>query len=150
MIRVVAALTSPARWPTVRPLLAGEIVGTAGTRVVLIALGLASSIVTSRVLQPDGRGEYFWVVTIAQLLVAITVAWVATAIWSATLVAREAGLPWPRPVLNVGVLTDGVHFAAKAYTATLFGFVVLRSSVFVLKAFTSYKDVGYLSIATQL
>src|SRR5436190_14068523 len=133
MIRVVAALTSPARWPTVRPLLAGEIVGTAGTRVVLIALGLASSIVTSRVLQPDGRGEYFWVVTIAQLLVQFSSLGLQSS--NTYLAARDAAT-LPALLGNCIVVAVGLGGLLAAGTAAVLSLLLAEApaSIWVLAA----------------
>lgn len=42
---------------------------TAATRLVLVAFGLATSLLTARLLGPEGRGEYFFVVTFANTIV---------------------------------------------------------------------------------
>jgi len=44
---------------------------TAGTRVALTVFGLATSIVTTRFLGPGGRGDYFFMVTLALLIVQV-------------------------------------------------------------------------------
>ena len=45
-----------------------QVVATIACRVVVIAAGIATSIVTARFLFPAGRGEYFLVLTTAQML----------------------------------------------------------------------------------
>jgi O-antigen/teichoic acid export membrane protein len=54
---------------SVRDLLSGSAMSTAAARVVVLAAGVATSVITARVLQPSGRGDYFFAVTTAQLLV---------------------------------------------------------------------------------
>lgn len=44
-----------------------NVLPTLGARVSVIACGLASSIIMAKVLGPAGRGEYFYIVTLAQL-----------------------------------------------------------------------------------
>lgn len=44
-----------------------DVVPTLAARVFVIACGLASSIIMAKVLGPEGRGEYFYIVTLAQL-----------------------------------------------------------------------------------
>jgi len=44
------------------------VLATIGSRVVVIAAGILTSVVTARFLQPAGRGEYFLAVTTAQML----------------------------------------------------------------------------------
>ena len=46
-----------------------QIVLTIGVRVLRIGLGLMSSLITARALGPAGRGEFFYVVTLAALVV---------------------------------------------------------------------------------
>ncbi len=44
-----------------------DVVPTLAARVFVIVCGLASSIIMAKVLGPEGRGEYFYIVTLAQL-----------------------------------------------------------------------------------
>jgi enterobacterial common antigen flippase len=49
-----------------------RVVATIGARLLVIATGIVSSIVTARALRPAGRGEYFLAVTTAQMLAQFT------------------------------------------------------------------------------
>lgn len=48
------------------------------------------------------------------------------------------------------VFREGLRFACKAYLATLCGFLVSRTNVFLLSALTSADQVGYYSVAAQV
>jgi O-antigen/teichoic acid export membrane protein len=245
-----------------------DVAGTAMTRGLIVAFGVASSVMTARLLLPEGRGEYFWTVTLAQTLMqfaslgvqssntflvagdrsklgallansvwlavalggaaalgcaailrvaggqapaavwivvaltpalllhlfmgnllvgvgrigafnrvqlasnavalgalaaagaagfraegflaAVALAWSATAVWAVTVVAREGGLARQSMRADRGVFADGFRYAAKAYLATLCGFLVLRSSVFLLTTTAGYEQVGFFSVASQV
>ena len=49
-----------------------DVLMTAVARVVVLAAGILTGVVTARLLEPAGRGEYFVVVTFAQLVVQFT------------------------------------------------------------------------------
>jgi O-antigen/teichoic acid export membrane protein len=51
---------------------------------------------------------------------------------------------------NRAVFRDGVRYAAKAYVATLCGFLVARANVFLLGGLTDVAQVGYYSVASQI
>src|SRR5690606_8796057 len=48
---------------------ARDVVGTLATRVALIAAGLLSSVITARYLGPDGRGAFFYWMTLVAVIV---------------------------------------------------------------------------------
>ena len=51
---------------------------------------------------------------------------------------------------SVPVFRDGTRYALKAYLATLCGYLILRSNVFLLNAVQGSAEVGQFSIASQI
>jgi O-antigen/teichoic acid export membrane protein len=84
------------------------------------------------------------------VLVAITAAWSITGLWAVMVVARRGGLARITFGFDRTIFGLGFRYAAKAYVATLCGFLVLRCNVFALKAVAGYQQVGYFSVAAQL
>jgi len=78
---------------------------------------------------------------------ASTIGWSAAAI-ALMLVGRRHqrhSLRFSLPVFH-----DGVRYALKAYVATLCGYVLLRSNVFLLSAVKGPEQVGHFSVASQI
>jgi O-antigen/teichoic acid export membrane protein len=86
----------------------------------------------------------------AGVLVAITAAWSATGVWAVTVLARRGGLGAVSFEFDRSIFGLGFRYAAKAYVATLCGFLVLRSNVFALQAVGGNEQLGYYSVAAQL
>ena len=84
---------------------------------------------------------------VAGFLGATIAAWTASAIVLALLVLRGAR---PAAAFDRAVFAGGWRYAAKAYVITLIGFLVLRSNVFLLQAFSGPQQLGYYSIAAQI
>src|SRR5439155_489123 len=67
-----ARLQGPTWWGRSRlsmsGVIGGPVVATVATRLLIVAGGLVSSVLTARWLSPSGRGEYFLIVTLAQTL----------------------------------------------------------------------------------
>src|SRR6185295_16698317 len=63
-------LPAPSRWrlPSLSSLVESSVVATVAVRLLIVAGGFVSSVITARLLSPAGRGEYFLVVTLAQTL----------------------------------------------------------------------------------
>ena len=65
----LAGLQRPTRWArslsSVSGVMRGPVVATVAARLLIVAGGLVSSVLTARWLSPSGRGEYFLVVTLA-------------------------------------------------------------------------------------
>jgi O-antigen/teichoic acid export membrane protein len=51
---------------------------------------------------------------------------------------------------NSRAFQEGFRYAAKAYVATLCGFLVVRTNVFLLGAIKSVEQIGYYSVAGQI
>lgn len=99
----------------------GHVAATAGLRLVLTALALVSSILTARYLGQAGRGDYFFMVTLASVLVqATSLGLTQSNTW---LVARD---PSSRPALIgnslwVSLVVTGGAGASVAVGAQLLG-----------------------------
>jgi len=79
------------------------------------------------------------------LLVA-SIAWIVTAGILVYVLKKSAG----HAKFNWDIIRTGFPYAIKAYFATLFGLLVLRGNIFLLKELASLKEVGYFSIAAQI
>jgi O-antigen/teichoic acid export membrane protein len=80
-------------------------------------------------------------------LAASTAGWLAVSVALLLVVRREAGGAL-RPDLRT--FREGIRFALKAYVATLCGFLVVRSNVFLLNGLQGSEQVGYFSVASQM
>jgi antigen flippase len=244
----------------------GQMIATVGVRLLIVAAGFVSSVLTARWLSPRGRGEYFLIVTLAQTVAqfgnfgfqssntyfvarnrALAAPLLANSLWLSLLVGgggsalvivalRAAGrgsvdaalwfvallapaalfymlgsnllvgmrrigtfntfqlassygvlvcliaaaalgagpagflaastLAWT--VVSCVLLTtirrdvkgslafnrrafhEGFRYASKVYVATLCGFLVVRTNVFLLSALKSVEQIGYYSVASQI
>lgn len=59
------------------------------------------------------------------------------------------GIRVPR-IFDYSLFYRGIAFAMRAHIATLFGFLVIRMNVVVLRQFGTFSDLGYWSIAAQI
>lgn len=59
------------------------------------------------------------------------------------------GIRLPR-LFDSALFRSGVGYALKAHTSILLGFLMSRMSIFILRQFGGFGDVGYWSIATQI
>ena len=114
-------------------------------------------------LREMGRFNGFQVASAVALLVLLTTAGLLGAGPTGFLIASSLGwagigvglLRSLRRMSNTGLAFDtpvfrtGFSYAQRAYIATLMGFLVLRSNVFVLNALRGPVEVGYYSIASQ-
>jgi len=80
-------------------------------------------------------------------LIAIAVAWTAVSFCLFRTIRRATR---SRLTFRPDVFRDSFYYGLKAYVATACGFLVIRSSVFLLSAFQGAEQVGYYSLASQL
>lgn len=59
------------------------------------------------------------------------------------------GISVPR-TFDYPLFYTGIAFALRAHVATLFGYLMIRMSVVVIRQFGSFSDLGYWSIAAQI
>jgi antigen flippase len=152
--RIATPALSPLRDAAWRRLLDIDwrVVGTIAARLVVVAAGIVSSIVTARALRPAGRGEYFLAVTTAQMLAQFTnfglpsgntyfvardrslfTGLLANSFWISFLVVPAIGLIW------VGLSLSGYGWSATSHATSWFAialaplilFNLLGSNLFV-------------------
>jgi O-antigen/teichoic acid export membrane protein len=73
--------------------------------------------------------------------------------WTLASAALAATLRRQAPAslrFDVPVFREGFRYAAKAYAATLCGFLVVRVNVFLLTSLQGAEQVGYYSVASQI
>ncbi len=85
--------------------------------------------------------------TASAFLAASAIAWILVSGILIVVLKRLARGPLR---LDTAMFTAGFRYAAKAYLVSLLGFLVLRSSVFLLERMTTSKEVGYFSVASQI
>jgi O-antigen/teichoic acid export membrane protein len=81
----------------------------------------------------------FLFAAVAASLISSVLAWVVLA----------KGVSVPR-AFDYSLFYRGIAFALRAHIATLFGFLMMRMSVVVLRQFGTFGDLGYWSIAAQI
>lgn len=112
----------------VRALNIAELLNYGSTMVLLIVVGSLG-------------GDIF------SLMVATLVAWTGASAVMFALLVRTAGLSLQ---LDRDVFLVGWKYAAKAYAMSLLGFLVLRTSVFLIDSFHGDAEVGQYSVASQM
>jgi antigen flippase len=75
---------------------------------------------------------------------------VASAIGAAILLLLLLRLSPSPPRLNRGIFASGLRYALKAYLIAVFGFLVLRSNVFLIERINGSTELGYFSVAAQV
>jgi O-antigen/teichoic acid export membrane protein len=83
----------------------------------------------------------------AGFLLAIATGWTVVAVSLFRTLRRTTRAPL---TFRPDVFRDSFRYGLKAYVATAGGFLVIRSSVFLLSAFGGAEQVGYYSLASQL
>jgi O-antigen/teichoic acid export membrane protein len=90
-------------------------------------------------LYPSPSIHRFLYATVATAVLSCVVGW--------TVLAR--GIAVPRK-FDYPLFSRGIAFALRAHIATLFGFLMARMGVMVIREFGNFSDLGYWSIAAQL
>jgi len=90
-------------------------------------------------LYPSPSIYRFLYATVATAVLSCVVGW--------TVLAR--GIAVPRK-FDYPLFSRGIAFALRAHIATLFGFLMARMGVMVIREFGNFSDLGYWSIAAQL
>lgn len=82
-----------------------------------------------------------------EFLFAAVAASIVTCVLAWIVLAR--GISIPRR-FDYSLFYAGIEFALRAHVATLFGFLMARMSVLVIRQFGDFADLGYWSIAAQI
>jgi O-antigen/teichoic acid export membrane protein len=89
----------------------------------------------------------FWQPSVARLFSAAVAGLLATCLFSMKRLRQHFG-GWPRPSLSLFRIS--FRYAAKAYLATFFGFLVLRADLFMVQHILGPEQSGYYSIASTM
>lgn len=144
----------------------GSTLGPIAFLAVLIAPLSISSLYVTNMAIGIGRIQLFNGLTIFYSIIAIGVASIigsadgdtyafllgtAIALVFPTIVGslRMLASEWQRFRPNVALFKRGIAFAAKAYLATMFGFIMTRIGAFALHYQSDLEEVGQFSVATQ-
>jgi len=156
-------------WPDLLGLgsLVGASLGPIALAAVIISPLMVISLFINNIAIGVGRVQLFNGLTVAYSLVAIMAASVVSAIGGGTLLfllataiavaapsilgaRRLLGEQAFRLRLDVELFRRGIGYAAKAYFATMFSFVMTRVGVFALQHQGNFQEIGQFSVAMQL
>lgn len=85
--------------------------------------------------------------SLSSFLLAAVVASLASGLLAWGLLSR--GVHVPRS-FDVPLFYQGISFAFRSYVATLFGFMMSRMSIGIIRQFGDFSDLGYWSVAAQI
>jgi O-antigen/teichoic acid export membrane protein len=106
----------------------------------LVIFGSLASIATAVLAAyPSPSLDSFLFAAVAAAATTCIVAWIVLA----------RGVTIPRS-FDTALFYEGIAFALRAHIATLFGFVMVRMSVMMIRQFGDFADLGYWSIAAQI